>query len=576
MDFYYDDIYIKGSRLVRGGEFSLPDNGLFIITGDNGSGKTLLLNYLFQRQTKTGKKCILVDQSSNRLLLKSSVIENISFSCSECDNFKMGEELKSQDFGYLSQHLPKFMSGGEKRITCILRGIYAQPKDILFVDEPTNDLDVHIVSKLLEAIKELSKKTLVIAISHDDRILRIADGILRLEKGKLSSQTITVAADLAERKIRIDEYGPSVSKNKKIPLLKKQFGIKWSSLFLCFLFAIVTIVSSNSVVRASNNLIPNMRNDQIDIYIPVSMYAADIKESSLPIALIPFLNGESNASEFAEALRKDTSGTRSVNFTLNLPRSEKYTVYNLEYYDVFLHQNYFTAEKYFEMTGETELNTEGCFDFSFAIHNAQTNKNPMKPSQFDASVNYYENNPASNGQRFERVFCTVVMNEGYSLSDFYQSEEIKTLLDGNFYIRSNDTISILNEATTFSSQKETALLVLICSIIVLIVEFITTEIYMKLGRNNIRVFRNMSIPASYMVQNIFSAMKDRILRLISIGCVATICLGFAIYYFIQRIEIVFLFWGYCLYYIVIVMVAGVLVKIICKKKTLRCVDWRFR
>lgn len=574
MDFYFNDIFIKGKRLVKGAHFSLPKNGLYIVSGNNGTGKTLLINLLFQNSIKEGKECVLVDQSSNRILYKSSTIENISFSSIAKINKDAERELDEQGFGYIKKYTPRTMSGGEKRLLCILRGLFAHPKDVLFIDEPTNDLDINVVSQLIEKIREASRITLVIIVSHDDRILKIADGTFSLIDGVLRSDTITIS----ENRIGPVNKPTSCRKthNNQIPILRKQFGIKWISVFLCFIFAFLVIVSLKSIADASSNRIPGIPNNQIDIYIPVSVYSEEIKEASLPIAYIPFLTGESSISEFAEAVKNDSSSTRSATFNLLLPESEKYTVYKLEYYDVNSHQNYFTAERYYELTGETNINTGGLFDFSFSIHNSKTNNNQMDYSKFVSAEKYYENNTTYYGNPYELVFCTVVLNDGYSLLDFYQCDEIKPLLDGNYYIRSNDTISIINDAALFSSQKQNTLVILFCSLVVLFIEFLFTEIYMFLGKNTIRAFRNMSVSASSIAYNIYSSTNDKLFRLISIGVMMLFCICFALYQRMQKIEIMTLYWVYFVYYIAIILFAGFIVKDICKRRTQQYADWRFR
>lgn len=576
MNFCFDDIYIKGRKLVQGGYFVLPNNGIFIISGDNGTGKTLLLNLLFQQNVKNGRNCILVDQSSDRLLINCSVIENISFSCISQDNNNAKESLISRGFGNLIEHSPKVMSGGEKRIVCILRGLYSNPKDILFIDEPTNELDIDAVDLLIEEIKELSKSILIIAISHDDRILCVADGIINVENGELSSDTICISPKPDNEKNDVNENRLPPNTKTDLPLLKKQFGVKWISLFLCVLFVLVIVLSCKTVVEAGTKRMQPMRKDQIDIFIPVSTYSLEITQSSLPISLLPFLNGESNISEFVDSIKRDNSKTRPITFNLNIPQSDKYTVYKLEYYDVYMHQNKYTAEKLCEMTGKAALNTNGLFDFSYSIHNSQADEDKITRSEFVAAENHFESASSNNENPLELVFCTVIMNDGYTLSDFYNCEEIKPLLNGNYYIRSNDTITIINDAIMFSSQKKSVFLILFSSLIVIAMECLVTEIYINLGKKQIRIFRNMAVPSSSIILNIYNAMKDDKIRRVSILCETLICLGYVCVCLKQNIEIVSLFWGYYLYSIAFILVVGLFVKIICKKKILRYVDWRFR
>ncbi len=576
MDFCFNSIYVKRKMLLPGGHFSLPDKGLYVIQGRNGTGKSLLLNALFQQQTAAGTRCVFIDQSNNRLLPGSSVIENIAFSCEKKQQQAAENKLEEQGFRYLTAHTVREMSGGEKRMTCILRGLQAENVQIFFIDEPTNDLDIRVVSSFLEMLAERAKNALILAISHDDRISGMADGIFRIADEKLSSEDVPIVSDPGTHYDFEETQQSRSDRGDCRALLAKQFSVKLISVFLCILFAIVTVYSGHSIVRSANHSLPPMRGDQIDIFIPVSEYGAEIKKASLPIAYVPFLNGETKIAEFTEARKADKSDSRNVNFTLDLPDSEMYTVYNLEYYDVFSHRSFFTAEKYFELTGETALNTNGLFDFSFSIHNSEDPALAVRKNELDAASEYYQTNSASNGKPYEPVFCTVVLHEGYTLSDFLQSDELRPMLDGNFYIRSNDTITMLNDAELFQAQKGTLLSMLICSLLVLLMEMIFSEIYMYLGRINIRVFRNMAYEPAAISKSIFRASKDRLIRTVSVLCMAAVCLGAAGYYTVQGLRISFLYWGYYLYYILIVLLTGAVVKTICRKKTLRYTDWRFR
>lgn len=576
MDFFFNSIYVKRKMLLQGGHFSLPEKGLYIIQGKNGTGKSLLLNAMFQQQVVAGTRCVFVDQSNNRLLTESSLIENIAFSCDEGEQHIAERKLEECGFKYLTDHMPLEMSGGEKRMSCILRGLHTECISVFFIDEPTNDLDISVVSTFLNILSERAKDSLILVISHDDRIIKMADGILRIDSGKLISDTIVVVSDPDTHYYFEESQQNKTDSNECNTLIIKQFSAKLITAFLCVAFAIITICSGGSIIKSSNSSLQQMRGDQVDIFIPVSMYGAEIKNASLPIAYVPFLNGDSNVSEFTEALKDDNSEMRNVNFTLNLPDSELYTVYNLEYYDVFSHKSFFTAEKYFELTDTVALNTNELFDFSFAIHNDEYNGQILQKSQFDVAEEFYQANPASNGKPYETVFCTVVMNEGYTLSDLFQSEEISSLLDGNFYIRCNDTITLLNDAVLFQTQKGTLILMILCSLIVLFIEIFFTEIYMYLGRINIRVFRNMAYSSASISKSIFYATKDKVIRITSVLCILAICFVVAIYYTIQGFRINFLYWGCYLYYILMVSLIGVVVKIICRKKTRRYTDWRYR
>ena len=501
MDFYFNDVYVKKKLLLRAGQFSLPDNGLFVIQGKNGSGKTLFMNELFHLQIAAGEKCLFIDQSNNRLLTKSSVAENIAFSTDESILKNVRNTLIKIGFEHLEDHNPDVMSGGEKRLTCILRGLQNQQANILFIDEPTNDLDIDVVTSVLDMLVERARKSLIFVVSHDDRISEIADGCFTIADGLLCSDSILIEYDMDTQFDFEVVHKRERFTNRENQLLLKQYRTKFISVLLCFLFSCITIYSGISILNAGKKSIPLMRDDQIDIYIPVSVYGTQMKKSSLPIVYIPLLNGDTEISELVKAIRDDTSEKRNIHFGLNLPESDMYSVYHLEYYDVYNHQNCFAADKYYELTGDELTNTNGLFDLPYAVADEE-NDFVMQVSALDEAEKFYQTELTSNGNAYELVFCSVVLNEGYTVSDFFQSEEIASLLDGNFYVHCNGTITSLNDAVLFQTLKGTAIMVLLCSLIVFIMEILFAEIYMFLGKNTIRVFRNMAVTANIISKGI--------------------------------------------------------------------------
>lgn len=82
-------------------------------------------------------------------------------------------------------YLPNQLSGGQQQRVAIARAMVLQPK-ILFCDEPTGNLDPDSAKLVMNNIMQLKQKgALVVMITHDSGLLRLADRVLRLEKGKL-------------------------------------------------------------------------------------------------------------------------------------------------------------------------------------------------------------------------------------------------------------------------------------------------------------------------------------------------------------------------------------------------------
>ncbi len=85
-----------------------------------------------------------------------------------------------------AKHLPEDLSGGEKQRAAIARALVNNPR-LIIADEPTANLDSKTGAEVIELIRKIVKreaKATLIA-SHDARIERLADNIIRLEDGRI-------------------------------------------------------------------------------------------------------------------------------------------------------------------------------------------------------------------------------------------------------------------------------------------------------------------------------------------------------------------------------------------------------
>ena len=84
------------------------------------------------------------------------------------------------------------MSGGQQQRTAIVRALVSKPRLVL-ADEPTGNLDARSGAEVFKLMREIAKETGVafIMVTHDDRLARAADRVIRIEDGL----TIEVAPD---------------------------------------------------------------------------------------------------------------------------------------------------------------------------------------------------------------------------------------------------------------------------------------------------------------------------------------------------------------------------------------------
>lgn len=213
-------IYGSGHTAVtalREANLTVGQGEVVLIMGPSGSGKTTLLSVaggLLQPtsgevrlagQTITGltekelpllrlKHIGFIFQSFN-LLSALTVLENVRLvlDLAGAEKRKTAKRatalLEEEGLGGKINRLPKELSGGEAQRVSIARALVNDP-DIILADEPTANLDSVSGHKIMMLLKGLAKekgKSIVI-VSHDQRIIDVADRVLWLEDGRLSDR----------------------------------------------------------------------------------------------------------------------------------------------------------------------------------------------------------------------------------------------------------------------------------------------------------------------------------------------------------------------------------------------------
>jgi putative ABC transport system ATP-binding protein len=94
--------------------------------------------------------------------------------------------LEAVGLGHRLDYYPDSLSGGQKQRVAIARALVSQPK-IVLADEPTAALDKKSGREVVELMQTLAKQKgcTILLITHDNRILDIADRIVYMEDGKL-------------------------------------------------------------------------------------------------------------------------------------------------------------------------------------------------------------------------------------------------------------------------------------------------------------------------------------------------------------------------------------------------------
>ena len=176
--------------------FSVEEGSLTVIGGENGSGKSVLMNIISglekatEGKVKINSKVGLVFQEADSQILGETVEEDVSFGPK--NQKKSKEEIKIlvenalKEVGlFEKKDFPaRFLSGGEKRrlaVACML----SMNLPVLIFDEPYANLDftgVKQVNSLIRKLKE-QQKTVIILTHELEKCLGLADKFLVLFRG---------------------------------------------------------------------------------------------------------------------------------------------------------------------------------------------------------------------------------------------------------------------------------------------------------------------------------------------------------------------------------------------------------
>ncbi len=197
---------------------------IVIVTGPSGSGKTTLLTLIGGlRSTQEGSLKVLgheLNGASERALVEVRKrigyifqAHNLLASLTARQNVEMAlalhpdiapkerrarsiAMLKAVGLGERVDHRPDQLSGGQKQRVAIARALASGPQ-ILLADEPVASLDRKSGRDVADLIHDLAKRDgcTVLLVTHDHRILDIADRVIHVEDGRLSSLSDAVLSN---------------------------------------------------------------------------------------------------------------------------------------------------------------------------------------------------------------------------------------------------------------------------------------------------------------------------------------------------------------------------------------------
>ena len=194
---------VSNKLIIKSATFDVKKNVISIIKGSNGAGKTTLLKILFGMITPTSgsiqrqfdnKEYELSYVFQNSVFLNRSVEDNLNhvLFCKNISKSKwknlISNTLKEFNLDYMLSLSLKSLSGGELQLLALIRAVLIHP-DILFYDEPTNNLDNHNIETIVKMInKYYLNGTSIIIVSHDDDLIKkLKHNEIIMEEGVIST-----------------------------------------------------------------------------------------------------------------------------------------------------------------------------------------------------------------------------------------------------------------------------------------------------------------------------------------------------------------------------------------------------
>ena len=198
--------------ILKDVSLTVEDKKFIVVTGPNGGGKTTLAKTIMGLATPTSGQIFWNGEDVTELSIADRAKKGISYGFQQPPRFKgmkvsdllqiaAGKKLSHAEAcsyltkvglcarDYVDRDVDTSLSGGEvKRIE--IATVLAKDSDLMIFDEPEAGIDLWSFARLTETFKELhdrQDKTILI-ISHQERIIRLADEIVLIAGGQIQSR----------------------------------------------------------------------------------------------------------------------------------------------------------------------------------------------------------------------------------------------------------------------------------------------------------------------------------------------------------------------------------------------------
>jgi len=507
MKIFYPDIIINEKTFINSGHITVKKNSVNLIVGRNGQGKTLLLSKI---HLESSLDTCLISQKNNELIKSYSIRDNIILT--NPDKYaikKVTDTISRFGMDYILDSKTSFLSGGEKRIVALLRGILS-PAEYILIDEPTNDLDYKKVALILELIKKTCAIKTYIIVTHDDRLKPTASTEHLLKDKKLIKSFIKdINNGIGDVDIdknihlktnnNIRKFRGSISKKSKLykPIINN---------FLLYFLLFASYIVFNFILEDTvNGFIPlenNLSERQVDIFSPLTAHRHNI-DTSLPIALFNFLENPESVptdSVLEEMLYLVLTEVNDLSLDMILNR-EDLDIIPIEFFDLYDRMFISPGNEYISylghLHGEIYLSFHpsmygGDFHFNAIPENALYFHNVNLEDYLTFSSELLESAKGWPNYIIP-TYLTIILDEGADFFYFITSAENYELLNSNFFIRSQLTIEILNQVQFLETARSARIHKIMLILTFFIISLASFAGILLSNRKIIIIFRNYGL-----------------------------------------------------------------------------------
>ena len=202
-----------GDQILKGVDLVIPSGGLTVITGPNGGGKTSLAKIVAGLVNPDSGRILLDGEDLTGLSITERAKKGVGYAFQQPVRFKgitvrdllelaAGHTLSEKELcellgsvglcthDYIDREVDAALSGGEINRIEIASVLARSDTKLCIFDEPEAGIDLWSFAGLIEAFQKLKTKNSgsILIISHQERILNIADEIVVIADGKVKAR----------------------------------------------------------------------------------------------------------------------------------------------------------------------------------------------------------------------------------------------------------------------------------------------------------------------------------------------------------------------------------------------------